>query len=227
MLLVLMLLHSIIAQSVAGLCGSNAKSADDSSQTADQMHPLLLMLLPQHYGMNKSVAVLRGSKAKSVDDWMKEAKAADGSALYGAGCNRSGDWWKGLGNVLLGEGFLASQSKKVGAAAVISISSLCLSVWGAQSIAGSLHMRRGAVEGATGEGWLDEGGQGSRWQRAVWRRLQPQRGLVEGAGQCTAGGGLPGKPEQNGGGLLAPQLHCRFLDHLFGRSWCECGWMHM
>jgi hypothetical protein len=64
--------------------------------------------------MNKSVAVLRGSKAKSVDDWMKEAKAADGSALYGAGCSRSEDWWKGLGNVLLGEGFLASQSKMVG-----------------------------------------------------------------------------------------------------------------
>jgi hypothetical protein len=34
--------------------------------------------------------------------------------LYGAGSNRSEDWWKGLGNVLLGEGFLASQSKTVG-----------------------------------------------------------------------------------------------------------------
>jgi hypothetical protein len=51
---------------------------------------------------------------------MKEAKAADGSALYGAGSNRSEDWWKGLSNVLLGEGYLASQSKTV---------SPCLYVW--------------------------------------------------------------------------------------------------
>jgi hypothetical protein len=64
--------------------------------------------------MNKSVAVLRGSRAKSVEEWMKEAKAADGSALYGTGSSRSEDWWKGLGNVLLGEGLLASQSKTVG-----------------------------------------------------------------------------------------------------------------
>jgi hypothetical protein len=79
------------------------------------IHCSAAVVAPQHYGMNKSVAVLRGSKAKSVDDWMKEAKAADGSALYGAGSNRGEDWWKGLGNVLLGEGYLASQSKTVGA----------------------------------------------------------------------------------------------------------------
>lgn len=78
--------------------------------------------------MNKAIAVLRGSKAKSLEAWMIEAKAADGTALHGAGNSRSEDWWKGFANVLLGQGLLASQSKTVsGTAAHCQGACLCVS----------------------------------------------------------------------------------------------------
>ncbi|WIA16435.1 hypothetical protein OEZ85_013122 [Tetradesmus obliquus] len=89
----------------------------------------------KHYGLNKSVAVLRGSKAKGVEQWMREAAAADGSALYGAGSSRSEDWWKGLGAVLLGEGFLASQSKTNNHSGA-SFSIVTVTAKGAQLLAG-------------------------------------------------------------------------------------------
>lgn len=57
--------------------------------------------------------LLKGSKSKQVEQWMQELTGPDGAKLHGAGSNRSEDWWKGLGNVLLGHGLLASKSKSV------------------------------------------------------------------------------------------------------------------
>lgn len=57
--------------------------------------------------------LLKGSKAKQVEPWMQELTGPDGSKLHGAGSARSEDWWKGLGNVLMGQGYLASKTKAV------------------------------------------------------------------------------------------------------------------
>jgi hypothetical protein len=57
--------------------------------------------------------LLKGSKSKQVDGWMQELTGPDGSKLHGAGSNRSEEWWKGLGNVLMGQGLLASKAKSV------------------------------------------------------------------------------------------------------------------
>lgn len=59
--------------------------------------------------------LLKGSKSKQVDSWMQELTGADGSKLHGVGSNRSEEWWKGLGNVLMGQGLLASKAKSVSA----------------------------------------------------------------------------------------------------------------
>lgn len=57
--------------------------------------------------------LLKGSKSKQLDPWMTALPGPRGSPLYGAGSNRSEDWWKGLGNVLMGQGLLASKAKSV------------------------------------------------------------------------------------------------------------------
>lgn len=59
------------------------------------------------------MAVLRGSKAKSIDAWMQQLAGPDGQLLHGAGSGRSDEWWKGLANVLMGQGLLASQARTV------------------------------------------------------------------------------------------------------------------
>ena len=67
----------------------------------------------QCFGLNRSVALLKGSKSKQVEPWMQELTGPDGSKLHGAGSKRSEEWWKGLGNVLMGQGYLASNARKV------------------------------------------------------------------------------------------------------------------
>jgi hypothetical protein len=57
--------------------------------------------------------LLKGSKSKQVEQWMQDLTALEGQKLHGAGSNRSEDWWKGLGNMLMGQGLLASKSKSV------------------------------------------------------------------------------------------------------------------
>lgn len=74
---------------------------------------LLCLLLLQSFGLNRAVMLLKGSKSKQVDPWMQELVGPDGAKLHGAGSNRSEDWWKGLGNVLMGQGYLASKTKAV------------------------------------------------------------------------------------------------------------------
>lgn len=71
------------------------------------------LLLLQSFGLNRAVMLLKGSKSKQVDPWMQELVGPDGVKLHGAGSNRSEDWWKGLGNVLVGQGYLASKTKAV------------------------------------------------------------------------------------------------------------------
>jgi hypothetical protein len=65
------------------------------------------------YGLTRSAMLLKGSKSKQLDPWMTALPGPGGSPLYGAGANRSEDWWKGLGNVLMGQGLLASKAKSV------------------------------------------------------------------------------------------------------------------
>lgn len=67
----------------------------------------------QSFGLSRAVMLLKGSKSKQVEQWMQDLTALEGQKLHGAGSNRSEDWWKGLGNVLMGQGLLASKSKSV------------------------------------------------------------------------------------------------------------------
>ena len=69
--------------------------------------------LLQSFGLSRAVMVLKGSKSKQVEPWMQELTGPDGAKLHGAGSNRSDEWWKGLGNVLMGQGLLASKTKSV------------------------------------------------------------------------------------------------------------------
>lgn len=67
----------------------------------------------QSFGLNRAVMLLKGSKSKQVEPWMQQLTGPDGSMLHGAGSSRSEEWWKGLANVLMGQGLLASQTKSV------------------------------------------------------------------------------------------------------------------
>lgn len=44
---------------------------------------------------------------------MQELMGPDGAKLHGSGSNRSEEWWKGLGNVLMGQGLLSTKAKSV------------------------------------------------------------------------------------------------------------------
>lgn len=67
----------------------------------------------QSFGLSRAVMLLKGSKSKQVEGWMQELAGPDGTKLHGAGSARSDEWWKGLGNVLMGQGLLASKTKSV------------------------------------------------------------------------------------------------------------------
>jgi hypothetical protein len=69
--------------------------------------------LQSSFGLSRAVMLLKGSRSKQVEGWMQELTGPDGSKLHGAGSNRSEEWWKGLGNVLMGQGLLASKAKSV------------------------------------------------------------------------------------------------------------------
>jgi hypothetical protein len=71
------------------------------------------LLSVQCFGLNRAVSLLRGSKAKGVEPWMQQLTGPDGLLLHGAGSSRSEEWWKGLAGVLLGQGYISSQSKTV------------------------------------------------------------------------------------------------------------------
>eukprot|EP00775_Hariotina_reticulata_P009775 gene9775-9932_t len=61
------------------------------------------------------------SKAKGVEHWMQQLPGPGGTLLHGAGSSRSEEWWKGLAGVLLGQGYIQSQSKTNPAGASYSV----------------------------------------------------------------------------------------------------------
>eukprot|EP00884_Botryococcus_braunii_P004017 jgi/Botrbrau1/13616/Bobra.0069s0013.2 len=101
-----------------GGCDNCDRRKEGNIATRDLAKEAALLLstvacLRGNFGIGRALGILRGSKEKGMKPWMLTGSGPDGKVLYGAGSSHSKEWWKALAGMLMVNGLLSEETRKL------------------------------------------------------------------------------------------------------------------